>query len=68
MELYGDVEAISQNMKINIRNKSIFENIKLPLPILYFITFYCFLDNYNIDITHIQCNNNCDDKFISKII
>jgi len=43
---------------MNIRNKSIFENINAPLPILYFITFYCFLDNYSIDKTHIECNSN----------
>ena len=44
--------------KSNIRNESIFENINIQIPALYFITFYCFLENYSIDKTLIECNNN----------
>ena len=44
--------------KSNIRNESIFENINISIPVLYFITFYCFLENYSIDKTLIECNNN----------
>ena len=46
------------DIKINIRRESIFENINIPIPVLHFITFYCFLENYSIDKTLIECNNN----------
>ena len=48
----------NNDSKSNIRNESIFENINIPIPVLYFITFYCFLENYSIDKTLIECNNN----------
>ena len=51
-------KALKQDIKINIRSNSIYENIKINLKIIYFITFYCFINNYSIESTLIEVNNN----------
>ena len=32
----------------NIRENSLFEEVNIPLPILYFLAFYCFTENYQL--------------------
>ena len=41
--------------KKNIRNKSIFENTKIDIRILYFILFYNYIEKYIINQTYINC-------------
>ena len=48
------------DLKINIRTDSIYEDSLIPLPVLYFITFYCFPENYSLE-------NLLGDNTISKI-
>ena len=35
--------------KKNIRENSLFEDVNIPLPILYFLTIYCFNENYQLE-------------------
>ena len=45
--------------KISLRIKSVFENIKAPLFIFYFITFECFFINESINKTLIEVKELC---------
>ena len=44
-------------MRINIRKNSIFELSRLPIQILFFLTYHCFLENKGITKSVIECNN-----------
>ncbi len=44
--------------KFNLIKDSIFEDIKISLPIIYFLIFICFIDNYSIKNSYIETNNN----------
>ena len=43
------------DIKCNIRNNSIFENLKADIRILYFIIFYNFIDRKSIKQTYLNC-------------
>ena len=61
--------------KKNIRENSLFEEINIPLPILYFLTFYCFTEKLSIEKAFIEINDNkilfwgktCSMKGITKV-
>ena len=42
----------NHDIKLNIRNGSIFENIKTDIRLLYFIVFYNFVENKSIKETY----------------
>lgn len=46
------------DIKTNIRTNSIFENINIQIQILYFITFFCFIENLSLEKAFIETNNN----------
>lgn len=46
------------DVKINIRENSVFENINIPLPIIYFLILYCFTEKYSIDKSYIEIKDN----------
>ena len=55
--------------KINLIKDYIFEDIKIPLPIINFLIFICFIDNYSIENSYIETNNNSNlfgDVIVSK--
>ena len=62
-------------MKKNIRENSLFEELNIPLPILYFLTFYCFTEKLSVDKAFIEINDNknifggktCSKKGITKV-
>lgn len=45
------------DLKINIRTDSIYEDSLIPLPVLYFITFYCLRENYSLEKIYIEVNS-----------
>ena len=61
--------------KKNIRENSLFEEVNIPLPILYFLTFYCFKEKLSIEKAFIEINDNknlfggktCSIKGITKV-
>ena len=61
--------------KINIRENSVFEFINMPLPVIYFLTLYCFTEKYSIEKSYIEFNANkalfedksCTKNSISKL-
>ena len=58
------------DLKINIRTDSIYEGSQISLPVLYFVTFYCFPENYSLQKTYIEVNsykNLLGNNAISKI-
>ena len=63
------------DVKINIRENSVFENINIPLPIIYFLILYCFTEKYSIDKSYIEIKDNqnlfgdknCTKNSISKL-
>ena len=52
-----------------------FEDVNIPLPILYFLTIYCFTENLSIEKAFIEINDNkilfgdkaCSMKGITKV-
>ena len=42
--------------KFNIRKNSIYENINIQIQILYFITFYCFIENLSLEKAFTETN------------
>ena len=44
--------------KVNIRKNSVIENINIPLPIIYFLILYCFIEKYSLDKSYIEVNDN----------
>ena len=63
------------DIKKIIRENSVFEFINLPLPVIYFLTFYCFTEKYSLDKSFIEINDNknlfwgksCSKKSIGKL-
>ena len=49
------------DIKQNLRTNSIYENIKIPINILYFLTFYTFLDVKSISKPVIETKSFCSD-------
>ena len=49
----------NHDVKTNIRTGSVFENIKVPINTLYYMTFYCFIKNYSIRKTFIEMERFC---------
>ena len=49
------------DIKENLRKNSIYENIKVHINILYFSTFYAFLDVKSISKTIIETKSFCND-------
>lgn len=45
--------------RMSIARDSIFENIRVPLQVLYFLTFYCFIENYSIEKSFIEVKSFC---------
>ena len=62
------------DIKINVRENSLFEKINIPSPILYFLLIYCFREKFSVEKTYIEIteNNNlfegktCSNNSISK--
>ena len=48
------------DIKINIRQNSIFEGLYIKLPILYFLLFFCFCENLNITNSYKKCMEYCN--------
>ena len=49
---------ILHDEKVNIRKNSVIENINIPLPIIYFLILYCFIEKYSLDKSIIEVNDN----------
>ena len=47
------------DIKKNIRSGSLLESIKVPLNIIYYITFKCFLDKYSLNKTYLMNEEFC---------
>ena len=47
----------SHDIKINIREGSIFEGFQIKIPILYFLMYFCFIENISINSAIIKCND-----------
>ena len=43
------------DIKVNIRNNSIFSNFKTDIRILYFLLFYNFVDNKSVKDSYLNC-------------
>ena len=48
----------AHDTKTNIRKNSLFAVINVPLPILYFLTFFCFAGQSLIVKAFIEANDN----------
>ena len=48
------------DVKIGIKKGSIYEDIKVSINILYFLTYSCFLKNMSIRKSKIEINRFCD--------
>ena len=48
------------DIKIGLRSGSIYENIRVPLNTIYYLTFFCFLKNLSIRRTKNEINNFCN--------
>ena len=46
------------NIKINVKENSLFEKINIPLPILYFLLIYCFTEKFSLEKTYIEITEN----------
>ena len=57
----------SHDVKINIRNGSIFSQMKCDLRILYFIIFNNFTKNNSVNATFINCKEFCKDLKLETI-
>ena len=42
----------------NIREKSVFEFINIPLPKIYSLAFYCFTEKFSLDKSFIEVKDN----------
>ena len=51
-------KIIKHDIKKRSGDNSVFEFINLPLPIIYFLTFYCFIEKYSLDKSFIEVNDN----------
>ena len=40
---------------------SVYENLRIPIKILYFITFFCFTENYSISKTLMEAKAFCSE-------
>jgi len=40
------------------RENSLFEEVNIPIPILYFLTLYCFTEKLSIEKAFIEINDN----------
>ena len=49
------------DVKQNLRTNSIYENIKVPINILYFLTFYTFIEGKSISKSVIEAQSFCTD-------
>ena len=47
------------DIKKNIRCGSLLESIKVPLNIIYYLTFKCFLDKYSLNKTYVMNEDFC---------
>ena len=45
-------------MDLELSEKSLFEKINIPLPILYFLLIYCFTEKLSVEKTYIEINEN----------
>ena len=74
---FGDIlsKIINHDIKKSIRDNSVFEFVNIPLPIIYFLTFYCFTEKYSLEKSFIEINDNkylfegniCTKNAISKL-
>ena len=68
-------KIIPHDIKINIRDKSLFEDCNIQLQIIYFLTFYCFPEKLSIEKSYLEIKNNqnlfgfklCTKNSISKV-
>ena len=68
-------KIMNHDIKKNIRDNSFFELINIPLPIIYFLIFYCFTEKFSIEKSFIEINDNknlfegqiCTKNAISKL-
>ena len=49
---------MNHDIKKNIRDNSVFELVNIPLPIIYFLIFYCFTEKFSIEKSFIEINDN----------
>ena len=56
------------DIKINIREGSVFEGFQLKISVLYFLLYFCFIENLSIKGSFIKCNDFCNQIDESKII
>ena len=47
------------DIKINIRNGSIFEGLQIKITVLYFLLYFCFIENMSINESVSKCNGFC---------
>ena len=43
------------DIKVNIRNNSIFNNFKTDIRLLYFLLFYNFIENKSVKDSYLNC-------------
>ena len=68
-------KIMNHDIKKNIRDNSVFELVNIPLPIIYFLIFYCFTEKFSIEKSFIEINDNknlfegqiCTKNAISKL-
>ena len=48
------------DIKIGLRSGAIYENIRVPLNTIYYLTFFCFQKNISIRRTKNEINNFCN--------
>ena len=79
MKLVGDKSYIDKfifrcrsinpnhDIKLNLRNGTIFENIQIPINLIYYLVFSCFIDNISINKTEAKMKAFCKKSDISNI-
>ena len=79
MKLVGDKSYIDKfifrcrsinpnhDIKLNLRKGTIFENIQIPINLIYYLVFTCFIDNISINKTEAKMNAFCKKLDISNI-
>ena len=47
------------NIKNNMRKRSVFEGFQTKINVLYFLLYFCFIENMCINESVIKCNEFC---------
>ena len=59
-------KAPPHDVKVNIRKNSIFSDIKIPINVIYNLTFNCFLKNMGINKSYIKIHIFCKKLGVSQ--